>query len=134
MATQEQLTGLRHFAYSEWKHPELLDYTAAVWLDDIRQTYGAPLELTSDARTLHENAATPGSSPTSLHLIGRAFDLRWIADPVAFWRFVDAVFLTSGARPVELIFPYSVANRHIHLGLYPETATPHQSRLEIRTD
>ena len=125
---------LRHFTAPEFRHPDLVDDAAAVWLDDIRQTYGAPLELTSDARTLQENAATPGSSPTSLHLIGRAFDLRWIADPVAFWRFVDAVFLTSGARPVELIFPYSVANRHIHLGLYPETATPHQSRLEIRTD
>ena len=125
---------LRHFTAPEFRHPDLVDDAAAVWLDDIRQTYGAPLELTSDARTLEENRAIPGSSATSLHLIGRAFDLRWVADPEALWRFVDAVFLVSGGRPVELELVHSAADHHIHLGLYPETNTPHVSRLLIRAD
>src|SRR2546422_8296205 len=93
---------LRHFQLSEFRHPDLVEDAAAVWLDDIREQFGAPLVLTSDARTPEENAQASGSSPTSLHLLGRAFDLRWVADPEALWRFVDAVLLASGLRAVEL--------------------------------
>jgi hypothetical protein len=123
---------LRHFAPTEFRHPELVDDSAAIWLDDIRQHFGAPLTLTSDARIPEENAVASGSSSTSLHLLGRAFDLRWLDDPDALWRFVDAVMLVSGTRPVELELVNSAQDRHIHLGLYPNGS--HHSRLLIRAD
>ncbi len=132
MASREQLEQLRHFAYSEWKHPELVDSTAAVWLDGIRTHCGFPLVLTSDARTPEENAAASGSSPTSLHLLGRAFDLQWVDDPERLWRLVDAVYLVSGERAVELELVNSAQDRHVHLGLYPDDG--HRSRLLIRAD
>jgi len=125
-------SNLRHFDVSEFRHPELVDDTAAVFLDDVRELYGAALIVTSDARTLEENDAAAGSSPTSLHLLGRAFDLRWIDDPEALWRFVDAVYVTAGDRAVELELVNGPSDRHIHVGLYPNGG--HKSRLLIRAD
>ena len=87
---------MRWFRPREFRHPELVEAEAAHFLDAMRETYGAPLVLTSDARTPEENAAARGSSPTSLHLQGRAFDLQWIPDPEALWRLVDAVYLVAG--------------------------------------
>jgi hypothetical protein len=123
---------LRHFALSEFRHPELVDDAAAVFLDDVRDLYGGPLIVTSDARTPEENTAAPGHSPTSLHLVGRAFDLRWLADPEALWRFVDAVYVTAGERSVELELVHGPRDQHLHVGLYPNGA--HRSRLLIRAD
>jgi hypothetical protein len=122
---------LRHFALSEFRHPELVTNESAVWLDDIRESYGFPLVITSDARTVAENAAASGSSPTSLHLQGRAFDLRYPASAELVWRFVDAVFLASGLRPVELELVNSAQDTHIHIALLPD-GTP--SRLIVRAD
>lgn len=122
---------LRHFALREFRHPELVQDAAAIWLDDIRDAYGAPLILTSDARTPAENAAASGSSPTSLHLQGRAFDLRYPASPELVWQFVDAVLLVSGARPVELELVNSAQDKHIHIALLPEGR---QSRILVRAD
>jgi hypothetical protein len=116
----------------EFRHPELVDDAAAVFLDDLRDLYGDPLVITSDARTLEENDAASGSSATSLHLVGRAFDLQWIVDPEALWRFVDAVFVTAGERAVELELVNSARDKHIHVGLYPNGG--HRSRLLIRAD
>lgn len=125
-------TTLRHFQLTEFRHHELVDNAAAVWLDDIRDLYGFPLELTSDARTAEENSAASGSSPTSLHLLGRAFDIKWIDDPEHLWQFVEAVYLASGERPVELELVNSAQDRHVHIGLYPNGG--HHSRLLIRAD
>jgi len=108
---------LRHFALSELSHHELVDNLAAVWLDDIRDLFGYPLTVTCAARTVEENAALPGSAPTSLHLVGRAFDLRWIEDAAHRWAFVEAVYLASGERSVELEFVPFGENRHIHVAL-----------------
>ena len=109
---------LRHFALTELSHPELIANDCAVWLDDIRDLCGFPLTVTSAARTPEENAALPGSSPTSLHLSGRAFDLAWIDDPAERWRFVEAVSLASGERAVELEFVPFGNNRHLHIALH----------------
>lgn len=122
---------LRHFQRKEFRHPELVEDTAAVWLDDIRDAYDAPLVLTSDARTPEENAAASGSSPTSLHLQGRAFDLRYPDSAELVWRFVDAVMLVSGTRPVELELVNSAQDKHLHIALLPEGR---QSRIIVRAD
>jgi len=124
-------TTLRWFQAREFRHPALVDAEAARFLDAVRDTYGAPLVLTSDARTPEENAAAQGSSPTSLHLHGRAFDLRWIPDPEALWRLVDAVYLVAGTNPVELELVNSQQDQHIHLACLP---TGRVSRLLIRAD
>lgn len=122
---------LRHFALSEFHHPELVENEAAVWLDDIRDAANIPLVLTSDARTAAENAAASGSSPTSLHLTGRAFDLRYPKNPEEVWKLVDAVYLASGERPVELELVHSANDQHVHIALLP---TGKVSRLIVRAD
>ncbi len=122
---------LRHFHLSEMRHPELVDNLAAVWLDDIREYADFPLVLTSDARTEEENAAASGSSPTSLHLLGRAFDLQYPDTPEHVWELVAAVFVVSGHRSVELELVHSPQDKHVHLGLYPDAR---ESRFIVRAD
>ncbi len=122
-------SSLRHFQPSEFKHPELILDAAAVWLDDIREYADFPLVLTSDARTAEENAAASGSSPTSLHLLGRAFDLRYPDTPEHVWELVAAVFVVSGHRSVELELVHSAQDSHVHLGLYPDAR---ESRLLVQ--
>lgn len=122
---------LRHFALTEFRHAALVDNEAAVWLDDIRDACDFPLILTSDARPPAENAAASGSSPTSLHLQGRAFDLRYPDSAELVWRFVDAVMLASGTRPVELELVNSAQDKHLHIALLPEGR---QSRIIVRAD
>lgn len=122
---------LRHFQVSEFRHPELVQNEAAVWLDDIREYADFPLILTSDARTAEENAAASGSSPTSLHLQGRAFDLRYPGSPELVWRFVEAVFIVSGSRPVELELVRSAKDQHLHIALLPNDR---DSRVLVRAD
>jgi Peptidase M15 len=122
---------LVHFKLSEFKHPELVDANAAAMLDEVRQRYGKPLVLTSDARTVAENNALPGSSPTSLHLQGRAFDLEWIGDSADRFQFVWAVMGVTrlyGFQP-ELEFVLTGASQHVHLGWYP---AGHVGELELR--
>lgn len=122
---------LRHFALTEFRHPELLDNAAATWLDDIRELCGFPLIITSDARTPEENAAASGSSPTSLHLTGRAFDLRYPKTAEEVWRLVDAVYLASGERAVELELVHSSQDKHVHIALLPVGKS---SRLIVKAD
>jgi len=124
-------SGLRYFQPAEFKHPELVEVEAAHFLDDVRAAYGQPLVVTSDARTPEENAAASGSSPTSWHLQGRAFDLKWITNPAALWRFVRAVYQIAGNRGVELELVNSATDKHIHLALLPVAGG---SRLLIRAD
>ena len=122
---------LRWFQVGEFHHPDLVQDAAAVWLDDIREYADFPLVLTSDARTPEENAAASGSSPTSLHLLGRAFDLQYPGDAEQVWRLVEAVFVVSRSRPVELELVHSATDQHVHLGLLAEDR---ESRLIIRAD
>lgn len=122
---------LRHFALTEFAHHELVDNAAATWLDDIRELCGFPLIITSDARTQAENDAASGSSPTSLHLTGRAFDLRYPKSAEDVWKLVDAVYLASGERPVELELVHSAQDQHVHIALLPAGKA---SRLIVRAD
>src|SRR3989449_2710350 len=126
--TPEQGATLRYFAWREWKHPDLVNYQAAIWLDSIRGLYGKPLVLTSDARTPAENEVASGSSPTSLHLLGRAFDLRLPSTPEDLWAFVIAVYRCSQWRAVEVELVSGPHDKHAHIGLYP---TDRPSRLEL---
>lgn len=124
--TPEQVAALRHFTAAEFHHPDLVDNQAAVFLDQLREAYGAPLTLTSDARTPVENAAARGSSPTSLHLLGRAFDLRWPGNEAQAWAFLRAFFLALGWKPpeaeksVELELVHGPTDKHIHFGIFPD--------------
>ena len=117
--TPEQAATLRWFSQKEFKHPELVLYSAAVFLDDVRQLYGAPLYITADARTLEENNAllTSGAKPNSLHLAGRAFDLRFPPTGEALWQLVKAIQTVAGARPVELELVSGPGDSHVHVGL-----------------
>lgn len=133
----EQVLSLKHFTPTEWTHPDLVDYSCAVFLDQLREAYGAPITLTSDARTPAENAAASGSSPTSLHLLGRAFDLRWPGDEIHAWAFLRAFFLALGWKPpiteksIELELVHGVTDKHLHFGIFPD-ARP--SRLIVAAD
>lgn len=124
---------LQDFAPHEFRNWDLVEQQAADALQAIREAYGRSLTLTSDARTPAENAAASGSSPTSLHLLGRAFDLRWISDPISLWRFVAAVFHVAVMQDlsVELELVHSATDQHIHLGFYP---TQRPSQIIVRAD
>jgi len=112
---------LRWFQESEFKHPELMDSQFLVFLDDVRQAYGYPIELTSDGRTAAENAAAPNSSPTSLHLIGRAIDTHFPPTAQHLWALVQAVQTVAGARACELELVYP-NDPHVHIGLWPDAS------------
>lgn len=135
--TPEQVAALRHFTAAEFNHAPLVDNQAAVFLDNLRSAYGLPLTLTSDARTPEENAAARGSSPTSLHLLGRAFDIRWPGNEEHAWQFLAAFFQALGWKPpesqqsVELELVHGPADKHCHFGIYPD-ARP--SRLIVATE
>lgn len=122
---------LHHFQLSEFRHPELVTNEAAVFLDDVREACGFSLTITSDARTQAENDAASGSSPTSLHLLGRAFDLRYPTTEEQAWKLVDAVMLVSGTRPVELELVHSAVDSHVHIALLGAGKV---SRLLVRAD
>lgn len=116
---------LRHFKLSEFKHPELVDETAALLLDEIREQYGQPLVLTDDARTPDEKPE--GYSPTSLHYKGQAFDIRSRdMSKEDMWRLVRAVVSVADwvagrkatTRGVELEIVSSATDKHVHIGFF----------------
>ena len=126
---------LVYFRLDEFRHPDLVDPRAARTLDAVRGEFGAPIFLTDDARLPGE--APPGASPTSLHYLGQAFDIRcrtW--SPERMWAFVQAVQLVAGNLPadeagVELEVVWSAVDRHAHVGFY---LNGHTNRLIIRAD
>jgi len=120
MKASEAVT-LRHFAWTEFRHPELVSFQAAQFLDNVREWYGKPIILTSDARTPEENAAAAGSSPTSLHLSGRAFDMQLPVLSDSLWAFVGAVYAAQHVYggPIELELVKGPTDRHAHIALLP---------------
>src|SRR5690348_11921081 len=96
----EQWDGIRHFQASEFKRPLDMDNEFMIFLDGVRDIYGSPLTITSDARTVTEEEALPGHAepPTSsLHVAdpangiwARAVDLPWTPTGAARWQFMDA--------------------------------------------
>jgi hypothetical protein len=134
--TPDQVSALKHFSALEFDHPNLVDNQAAVFLDQLREAYGSELTLTSDARTREENEAADGS-PTSLHLLGRAFDIRYPGSEEGAWMLLRAFFLALGwkapdiERSIELELVHGPKDKHLHFGLFPITRP---SRLIVAAD
>ena len=124
--TPEQAQTLRFFKWAEFRHPEIVDFEAAEFLDAVRAAYGAPLILTSDGRTAPENTRIPGHSVASLHLLGRAFDIRWTFTTRSLYRLVEAVLQTARVHnvSVELELVKSATDQHVHIGLFPDVSHP----------
>ena len=125
------IPGIVHFQAEEFTHLELVDRDCLRWLDAVRERFGRPLTVTSDARTAAENAALAGASATSLHLLGRAFDLRWDVDAQGAFALVSAILHVSevaGCAP-EIEFVLAGPERHIHLGWF---LPGHPGQLELR--
>lgn len=111
------LPALQFFQASEFRHPEYVDTGAALYLDDVRRQFGYPLYVTDDARLVGDRP--PGSSPSSLHFAGRAFDLKWIQPAERLYHFVDCAMRVAAERRIniELELVNSLQDRHIHLGV-----------------
>lgn len=114
---------MKHFQPAEFHdlphmHPDML-----ALLDDVREACGIPLRLTSDFRSPAANAAASGSSPTSLHLLGRAVDfVPAVWDRETLFRIVASVILVSKNRAmsIELELVQGAADKHVHLGVFPD--------------
>jgi hypothetical protein len=120
---------LRFFARDEFRNPDLMDGEFCYFLDAVRSRYGAPLTITSDARTVEEEQALPAHADqpeSSLHVLGRAVDLRWIPDKSARYAFNRAVVFAASALSVapELEYVPSGAQPHIHLGAFKAPHPP----------
>lgn len=115
--TAMALPSLRYFRPAEFQHAELVDADAATYLDEVRHRYGFPLYVTDDARVVGDRP--PGSSPSSLHYQGRAFDLRWIQPGHRLYHFTKCAMEVAAERRVciELELVNSLTDRHIHIGL-----------------
>jgi hypothetical protein len=133
MATVQDFAGLKHFQVTEFRHPELMNADFLRWLDHVREVAGIPFHLTSDARTPEENAAASGSSPTSLHLLGRAVDFQNPEDVTARYHIVSAIFACEGRAPgpIELELVHGPTDHHIHLGCYLQASHPPQLELTL---
>lgn len=127
MATKADVDALRYFTWGEFKRPGLLYVPFLHWLDQVRHVAGVPFVVTSDGRDF----IPPGGSSTSLHLIGRAVDLRFpwtAAGPprqdgralAAITRAVFAVRPPDGEGGVEYgIEATAIGGPHLHIGLFP---------------
>jgi hypothetical protein len=112
--TPEQGSTLRFFKWSEFHHPELMDYSFCVFLDHVRYEYGWPIALTSDARTPTENKEAGGVT-SSRHLVGQAVDIVFPLDAQHVWKLVAAIFAVAGERPIELELVHSAIDKHVHV-------------------
>jgi len=113
--TPEQAKTLNFFQWSEFRHPDLVDYRFAMFVDDVRREYGFPIVLTSDARTPAENEAASGHAVNSRHLVGQAVDMRFPPTAYHVWRLVEAVMKVTGDRSIELELVHSAVDQHVHL-------------------
>jgi hypothetical protein len=133
MATVQDFAALKHFTAHKMKHPELMNAAFLVWLDHVRDIAGVPFVLTSDARTPEENAAASGSSPTSLHLLGRAVDFQNPENVTDRYHIVAAIFAceSTAPGPIELELVHGPSDHHIHLGCYLQPSHPPQLELTL---
>lgn len=125
------LPALVYFSPAEFRHPALVDSEAAYFLDDVRRQFGFPLYVTDDARMPEDRP--PGSSPSSLHYAGRAFDLKWIQPATKLFHFVDVAMRVAAERQlnIELELVNSLKDRHVHLGVQKPG---HESELIVASD
>lgn len=84
----------------------MLDDELVVLLQCIRERFGKPVHVTSGYRTAAHNAALPGASKNSQHLLGRAAD---------FW--VEGVPVGTVADYAETLLPGRGG-----IGRYPKDA------------
>ena len=137
-------TPLRFFRPEEFRHPELVDDSCAQFLDRVRGLYGQPITVTSDARMPEEEIAALADAPeesstnrdllaqtaqSSLHIRGRAFDLRWPDHAEDRYGLVWAVM--RQAFMYQLALELEPVPSHLHVGIFPP-GTPHGSRLIFR--
>lgn len=116
---------LRHFKLSEFKHPELVNETAAELLDEIRHQFNRPLKITDDARLSSDLPIGTSGPGKSLHYVGQAFDLH-IADftEEELWLLDDAVhnvanWVCRGTKAgVEWEVVWSSTDKHAHIGFF----------------
>lgn len=67
---------VREFACKDGSDPVFLSPRLVELLEQVRIHFDAPVTVTSGYRTPSHNRATPGASPRSQHLYGRAADIR----------------------------------------------------------
>lgn len=112
---------MKHFTEAEFHNFAHMSPEILTLLDDVREMCGVPLRLTSDYRSPAANAAASGSSPTSLHLLGRAVDfVPAVWDRETLFRIVAAVILCKKDASIELELVQGAADKHVHLGVFPD--------------
>lgn len=116
--TPEQAKTLKWFKWSEFDHPEKMDYAFVKYVDDVREEYGFPLVVSSDYRTAAHNKRVGGVS-TSRHLFGQAMDFMAPPDAAHLWLLVVAVVKAQRAFPVEFEVVPLQDNRHVHIAWLP---------------
>ena len=118
---------LTHFQPAEFKHPELMETTFVRWLDRVRDRAAVPMVLTDDGRLPDAPNPTGSAGKHSLHMRGRAVDIRsrdWTAAEK--WKVAAAIIALASEAPgcVEWEAVYSGTDRHWHLGVNDQ-ATAH---------
>lgn len=126
-ATPALVGSLRYFRWAEFRRPEQLHWPFLQWLDEVRHRAAVPFVLTSDAR----DHIPPGGSATSLHLQGRAVDLRYPfsatgrTNGAVLAAITEAIVTTprpAGEGGYEYgIEPGAPGGPHLHIGLFPGT-------------
>jgi hypothetical protein len=131
---------LKHFNPNEFRQPDKMDEEFLMWLDNVRDTAGVPMRLTSDYRSPETNRRV-GGHPASLHVLGRAVDFSTpysrARDAQGYYaelyRIIDAVCITFRDDHAQVEFVKGPTDWHVHLGLYPEDWTG-PDKLIIATD
>jgi hypothetical protein len=119
--------GLRWFQAGEFRWPDQMDPEFVRWLDAVRGAAGVPMVITDDYRQPQD--APPGTSPSSLHYVGLAVDVRtrtWT--PSEYWRVLAAVIAAAERAPgritAELV--HGPSDRHLHLDCLPGGGSAHR--------
>lgn len=86
-------------------------------LDPLRAAYGKPIHVSSGYRSPALNSAIKGASPTSVHPLGYAADLK-AANQEEFKAFVKDWLVKTRTRFDQCILEKSGNEEWVHIGLY----------------
>lgn len=86
-------------------------------LDPLRAAYGKPIHVSSGYRSPALNNAIKGASPTSVHPLGYAADLK-AANQEEFKTFVKDWLVKTRTRFDQCILEKSGNDEWVHIGLY----------------
>lgn len=129
-------SGLQHLTPADFHHPDGMDADFVRWFDTVVQVAGFMPVITSDARTPAENTAASGHAVHSLHLLGRALDLR-IRDltPERQFALLRAILDEEANAPgyLELEIVHGPTDQHFHVGVFPSGQVS-ASRLILASD